>query len=339
MQENKKKEKVGILTFTYGDNYGQRLQNLAVQEIFKQFGFTVYTIPQVVPSYQQPKNKGRHRFFENFDYAYIHYYPDSIGKHKTPVGLKEFSYFVAGSDQIWSPYSLDVNDSFFLRFAPKEKRIAFSPSIAAEEIPWKKRFRYRKYFNGFEKISVREEKAAELVRKYSSVPVETLIDPTLMFDAVFWDRYLKKPLLPVPDNYILYYGLGDDDDSRRVEAVAEEASCNVISLREGNEIFNIGPSEFLYLIKNARCVFTDSYHGTIFSVLYGKPFVHLQRKQSNLNTASRFDTLTSKLGLTMRTTDEVNGSNLEDGDYTEVYEKLQKERKKVLTYLESCMKK
>ena len=89
--------------FLYGDNFGQRLQNLAVQEVIKRFGFEVYTIPQVIPETYRVLYDERHKFFEKYDSDFIKYYPDSIGNNKIPDGLEDFRYFVTGSDQVWSP--------------------------------------------------------------------------------------------------------------------------------------------------------------------------------------------------------------------------------------------
>lgn len=330
MQKNNtsiEKRKIGILTFTYGDNYGQRLQNLAVQEILKLYGYDVYTIPQVLPKNYVVKNHDRHNCFLEFDNENIKYYEYPIGRHRIPQGLQDFSFFVAGSDQIWSPYSNDVNSSLFLRFTSRGKRICLAPSMATSNIPWKKKLVYKLYFNGFDKISVREEESARIIQKYTSKKVETLIDPTLMFDAEFWQKYEKKPKYEVPKNYFLYYGLGNSIENYKVLDIASKHNCSVLFLKEGHKEFDIGPSEFLYLIRHASYVITDSYHGTIFSILYRKPFYHLVREQGGLDMSSRFDTLFSKLSINI---DKMEQSEI---NYDMVFKKIEKERNKVRLYI------
>ncbi|MDD6405629.1 MAG: polysaccharide pyruvyl transferase family protein, partial [Clostridiales bacterium] len=290
-------KKVGILTFTYGDNYGQRLQNLAVQNKIEMLGFKSYTIPQVMPRKYKIKNEDRHEIFKQFDADFIRYYQGEIGKYKIPQGLRSFDYFVVGSDQVWSPYSSDVNWTFFLKFAPAYKRIAYAPSMATDDIPIKKSVLYRWYLHGFREISVREEKTEDLLHRYTNVNIQTLIDPTLMFDSDFWNQYSRKPKGILPDKYILCYSLGQINESEEITSFAESKNMRLISLREGSPWFNNGPSEFLYLISNAQYVITDSYHGMIFSILYHKPIYIMPRESGNINMNSRFETLFKKLGI------------------------------------------
>ena len=103
-------KKVGILTFTYGDNYGQRLQNLALQTILERLGFDAFTIPQVKPRHYKIVNGVRHQNFEKFDDSFVKYYGDTIGKYKIPRGLSTFDYFIVGSDQVWNDDYIDKNN-------------------------------------------------------------------------------------------------------------------------------------------------------------------------------------------------------------------------------------
>lgn len=324
--------KVGILTFTYGDNFGQRLQNLALQEVITRLGFDVYTIPQILPLNYKINNIERHSIFETFDKNYIKYYCEPIGDNYTPNGIDDFKFFVAGSDQIWSPISKDVNKTFFLRFAPRYKRIAYAPSISTSKIPLRKSIIYFKYINGFRKLSVREYKAKNILKKITNKSISVLIDPTLMFDASFWKKYEKKPNYNVPSNFILYYGLGDNDESQYIKDLAKDMECDYIILREGNKKFNIGPSEFLYLIDNASAIATDSYHGTVFSIIYNKKLYYIKRKNNNIDMSDRFETLFYKLGISLDQNSAVKF------DYDKVKEKLNTEREESIKFLQKGLK-
>ena len=332
-------KKVAILTFTYGDNFGQRLQNLAMQEILKSFNFEVFTIPQVVPKqYKQLEKTERHKYFETFNENYITFYNQSIGKYKIPKDLKKFDFFIVGSDQVWSPFSSDVNWTFFLKFAPARKRIAFAPSMATNYLPERKKLLYKWYMHGFNCISVRETQSENLLKELTSIPIQTLIDPTLMFNSEFWDKYILKPEYNIPDSYVLYYGLGNFNDNKNLFDFAENKNCALILLEKTTEWFNIGPSQFLYLIKHAKYVITDSYHGMIFSILYHKKVYYLIRDSGEINMQSRFETLFSKLQV-----------NLEDSsnspfkkciiDYSITNKILEIERKKSLDFLDENFKK
>lgn len=244
--------KAGILTFTYGDNYGQRLQNLAMQEFLKGYFDEVYTIKQLqnkLKFKQQVKIKlkrlmrgesialwRRKRTFITFDKENIRFYNVGISeKTMKKFPESEFDYFVAGSDQIWSPFSADVNSTYFLTFTKKEKRIALSPSIAAEYIPDDKIDKFRSYFSGFEYISTRESVGTSLIREMTGREVETLIDPTLMFEADFWVSYEEKPDVSLPDKYALCYFLGNESERTEIERIVSKYNLTVIDLmREKN---------------------------------------------------------------------------------------------------------
>lgn len=223
----------GILTFTYGDNYGQRLQNLAMQEFLKKYFNEVYTIRQIEKTssifkrtkhtvklllegrYQALKMRKMH--FKRFDDSYIHFYSRAIDVNNiTGFPEEKFDFFICGSDQVWSPYSCDVNSTFFLTFTKRDKRIALSPSIASEDIPQEKISKFREYFMGFNYISTREYSGSNLVRKLTGKKVETLIDPTLLFDSDFWSSYEECPSRMCDGQYAVCYFLGDSNQNKKI---------------------------------------------------------------------------------------------------------------------------
>lgn len=343
--------RLGIITFTYGDNYGQRLQNLAVQELLKLYSDEVYTIKQLKPKvgiltsikwlvheYRLRKSE-RHKAFLRFDRQFINYY-------HTPISLdtadafpqQDFDMFFAGSDQIWSPYSHDVNETMFLTFADKEKRNAISPSIASEIIPMELREKYKLYFDGFKQLSIRENKGAELIEEVSGRKATVLLDPTLMFDKSFWEKYAEKPNVRLPSKYAIYYFLGDIDNSTKIDALLRNEGIEKINIMNDKTYKNLGPSEFLYVLKNASLVVTDSYHGTIFSVLFSVPFIIVKRK-SNIDMSSRFETLFSKLGIINRYLDDIDMNKVFDFDSSICEKKLVDGRTEFFDYLDVCFQK
>ena len=304
--------KIGILTFTYGNNFGQRLQNLAVQEILRDMGFDVCTIPQrknLNYKIQSIKKNlrdlytrsyiisiTRKRLFDEFNRENIVFYSKKISEKKmNSFPEKEFDFFVVGSDQIWSPYSKDVNATFFLRFTTCNKRIALAPSLASEDIPQKLLPQYREYLNGFRCLSVREEKSSNLLQSYFGLKAEVLIDPTLMFSAQFWGKYERKPKWLKNNQYIVFYYLGSADYTKKVPL--EYRNITVIELMPGTRYWASGPAEFLYLIHHAKLVITDSYHGCIFSLIFDTPLIIQKRHGDTIDMTSRFETLYHKFNL------------------------------------------
>lgn len=341
--------KTGIVTFTYGDNYGQRLQNLAVQELLMEYSDEVYTIHQAPPQfhlkpYVRKLKKDisfglinfsrRHKSFEEFDKNYIHYFDHNISERNSQAFPQyEFDYFVAGSDQIWSPYSPDVNSTMFLTFADKAKRIALSPSIAAETIPEEQKEKYKNYFEGFSCLSVREDKGAEIIKELTGIDADVLIDPTLMHNAIFWDKYVKAPKSMINDKYALCYFLGTPQKAEKIDEICSMNKLKRIDVLTEKRYKILGPQEFLYLIKNAAVVITDSYHGCIFSCIFHVPFIMCEREGTNLNMNSRFATLFNKLGIINRRLQEVETENALYVDFSTIEIRLSLERERMKRYL------
>ncbi|MFR5586324.1 MAG: polysaccharide pyruvyl transferase family protein [Subdoligranulum sp.] len=343
---------VGILTFTYGENYGQRLQNLAMQEYLKRYFDNVYTIRQIenkVGIVRQTKmifkriltgtysaQKRRKENFRNFNHKYLIFYDcpiniNDIGKFPE----KEFEYFVCGSDQIWSPYSNDVNSTYFLTFTSPSKKIALSPSLSADSIPEEKKDEFKRYLTNFKFISTREYVGSNLVSELTGNKVETLIDPTLMFDADFWVKYENKPKSGNDDKYALCYFLGEPEQMSRIHNECNKKGLKVVDILNDRNVISCGPSEFIYLIHNATKIYTDSYHGTIFSIIFNKPFVLCKRKGSSVDMSSRFDTLFSKLGISLDGDNDMEEYNNIDPKYLK--DRIDSERSKFENFFLKCV--
>lgn len=343
-------EKVGIITFTYGDNIGQRLQNYAVQEIIRSFGYEALTIKQIRDKrlaikvfFRSLQKRGKSAWipiikrslrFAKFDKLNIAYYRKPISEATmSSFPEQEFSYFVAGSDQIWSPKSIDVNSTMFLTFTSKNKRIAFSPSLSVDRIEEKDAVKYKAYFNGFTNLSIREDTGARIIAEVSGKVAEVLPDPTLVADKCIWDNIEKKPDRKMPDRYALLYFLSE---SQRKEAVkiCQEKKLAIVDIYREPKYLDFGPSEFLYCVKNADLVITDSYHGTIFSIIYHVPFVVCNRS-SKTNMSSRFTTLFNTLEISGRMINEINIDTLFEFDFGKTDKNIKTGRKKAIRYLEN----
>ncbi len=318
--------RVGIVTITELENFGNRLQNYAMQETLKSLGAHPETIPNYI-NYKHRKSKkwqlsqllkalksrSRSRIaeivkikrFEKFDRKYftfskycseIDYIPENLGE--------AYDYFVAGSDQIWNPifpFNLDFN---FLTFCSAEKRIAYSGSFGVDAIPPKYREQITAYINGFSELSVREFSGREIVRQLSGKDASVLLDPSMLLDRDRWLKLSKKPRWVKEDEkYILVYYLGQKQALEQILKSAKEqdpqlASCKIIDIHDKTLIQNytITPDEFVWLIDHAKLMITDSFHGTVFSVLMQTPFVHSLRV-GGTNMNSRISSLFQKLEM------------------------------------------
>ena len=224
------------------------------------------------------------------------------------------------------------------------KKISFAASMSVEK--WPSNIDKKKLLNSLENftgISVREEKAKELLQELGlKKNVEVLIDPTMLLTAKEWDEVSEKPKQLKCSKYILNYFLGELSESRKkeIDRIAQENDCEVINiLDKKSPFYNTGPSEFLYLEKNAFLICTDSFHSSVFAILYNRPFIIFDRERKNVtNMNSRFDTLLSKFKIKNR---KFNGKITKENlnhDYTEAYKILETERQKSMNFLQELFK-
>lgn len=351
-------KKVGILTINDDNNYGNRLQNYAVQQmISKNYKVEVETIynqknwvgkkiliNKVKNIIKRLSNKTQHKrqvCFMNFE-KNMKYSKTFIDCNNIPDNLNnKFDLFLVGSDQVWNPTFGRMSDIDFLTFAEKAKRNSFSASFGISEIPDEMKEYYREKLNGLNNISVREDRGKEIIEELTGrTDVEVLVDPTMLLTAEEWDKVSKKPKQLKANKYILNYFLGELSEKRKKEInrIAEENNCEIINILDLNSPFySTGPSEFLYLEKNAFLVCTDSFHSSVFSILYNRPFIVFEREDKEVKMNSRIETLINKFNLKNRKFDgEITEENL-NHDYTEAYQILEKEREKSNRFLEKCL--
>ena len=274
--------KIGILTFTDGTNYGQRLQNYALQNVLETMGNEVYTFEQVykpsikhiikemivqfVHPQRAKQEKKRIEEFNRFNKQYIKFYERKLKLPEKKQWVDEnFDLFLAGSDQIWNPYSPFVNENFFLTFASTDKRFSYAASFSVDNIPEDKYEQYVEWISGFQQISVREIRAQELINKMTGKKPELVIDPVLLLDKEQWKKITKPLSVNFPQKYIfsLFLGTGYQEEELIIE---QQTGLKIIRM---SDFYTLAPDEMLTLLENAALVLTDSYHITVFSIIFG----------------------------------------------------------------------
>lgn len=228
--------------------------------------------------------------------------------------LKRTDCFIAGSDQIWNT-KLWMHRSAFLDFCRDRKRISYATSIGTEQVNPEYAEEISSLLSNFSRISVREESAAtELASLTGRSDIEVCVDPVLLFDAGEW-----KSLLPecgsapqVSGRYCLCYLLGNRTEyDGQIERVTRETGIDklvFVNIEGGFRSSNfpdasffdsITPDSFLNLIANAAFVCTDSFHGTLFSLIFQIPFVEFTRFDSHDSQSqnSRLTCLLHRYGL------------------------------------------
>ena len=345
-------KKVAIVTITDNNNFGNRLQNYAVEQLLIKNNMQPFTIWQKEELKEKIKeiikeimffNKIADRFkkFKSFTNKYTNKFYVKNYDNITDSNCN-FDYYLIGSDQIWN-FKWQLNRNRFLLNIPKNKIFSFAASFGVSKIEEKYCDWYKKILNNVEKISVREDAGKKIVEDVvGRKDVQVLVDPTMLLTAEEWDKVAKKPEQLKTDRYILNYFLGELSEKRKAEIdrIAKENNCEIINILDKNSPFYCtGPSEFLYLEKNAKVICTDSFHSCVFAILFNRPFIIFSRedkKENNMN--SRIETLINKFNLKNREYNEkeITKENL-NHDYTEAYKILDEERKKSIKFLRQAL--
>ena len=366
---------IGIVTIEDYINYGNRLQNYALTKLLEDEGFKVVNgirvntkqdyvacspglikkiIKILVPypllrkriSIKTNKHNGLLEQREAKFMEFINQYTSSLPPVVTPnhrQAMKifdkyEIDFFVTGSDQVWNPY-YEGRDFEFLTFAPRNKRLSFAASIGVNDIPDNKVERYRRSLIAMRYLSVREQRAVEIIKELTGRNADLTLDPTLLLEPEKWQKALKKPDVELDDQYICTYFLGEVPEA--VKAFAKEKEMPIYALNSQNspELFTLDPAEFLYMIQNATYVLTDSFHAVAFSIKFNKDFYVFDRKQDDVsNMFSRIETITKRFGLGNRIQ---NRDRIIEQDpinnWNEIEDELMAEKKKSMEKLLEAM--
>ena len=329
-------KKVAIMTWYQHKNYGTTLQALALQKVIKNLGYYVEGIDYYSNGYYREtflekilskqrikegiRNKvNRIRYGSVVDSKkeelYKKFIEDFIVFHKptqTASQLfclnKEFDAFVCGSDQIWSPN--EFNSKYFLDFVKDDiKKISYAPSFGVTYIEDDcVRESVGELVSKIKHLSVREYQGADMLKEYYGIDAKVVIDPTLLMDANEWLSYSNKKY-EVDSNILLCYFLGENERIwKHVEKIAKLRKLNIAIIpvfpkdyrRKYKILEGVGPAEFLSLFSKASYICTDSFHGTVFSILFKKEFKTFKRFNDNnpKSQNSRIVNILSKLELT-----------------------------------------
>ena len=341
-------KKTYICTLYGNENFGNKLQNYALQTKLGELGFNVKTIKT---------EEVRNKYFRNFKNIIKFFLPQyhkivarynlflKFSKNYLKYTNKKNSadYYVIGSDQVWNP-NTSKYFKLFVGYDLLGVKISYAASIGISNISTTKNNFIADGLQNFKSISVREDSGKKIIEELTGRnDIEVLIDPTMLLTTEEWNKVSIKPKNFDKLNgkkYILNYFLGELSEVRKreIEKIAKDNDCEIINLLDKNDPFYIsGPSEFLYLEKNAFLICTDSFHSSVFALLYDRPFVIFDREDNEQNMSSRLDTLINKFNLkNRRFNGKITKENLEH-DYTEAYKILEKERKKSKEFLEKAL--
>ena len=296
----------------------------------------------------------RNKAFDDFANTFFHVSPYCKNREELTKMAENYSAFLVGSDQLWRTDSVE-HGYYTLEWVPDDiRKIAYSTSIGVKEVPWFQVAKNKRFMNRFDHIALREQSACDLVYKLTGRKVQVVLDPTLLFTGEQWMSIQQKE--PLTDGkYIFCYLLGNNPGQREfIKQVKAKTGYKIVALQHLDEYIPsdegfadeapyVGPREFLNYIRNAEYIFTDSFHCSVFSILYKKNFFTFSRfaEGAKQSTNTRIDNLLHITGLEDRrmTSDKTIDDILNfRGNFNGVEDKLNVLRKLSMEYLYNAFK-
>ena len=362
--------KTGLVTFYHIHHYGALLQAYATEQAVERCGseceIVDYYVNQNNDLFRKPTGlgsaaadvhtalhygplKARYQRFETFSKQYLRISGHRFESLEELKGAElPYDVILSGSDQIWNPKIFPdgrFDPVFFGTFSSRRK-IAYAPSFGVPHIPEGMEEELRSYLESFSHISVRERQGREIVKEITGKDVPVVLDPTLLLTAEQWSA-MAAPL-DRSGGYILCYCISKPGAlAPYIQRLAEETGLPVVQLCGIRQkvhpkaacVLDAGPSEFLGLFQNASYVCTNSFHGTVFSVQFQKPFfTAVAPSELAAPESSRTFSILSRLGLTER----IIGTGATAGldatiDWADVDRRLRAARQSSLDYLRAAL--
>lgn len=361
------REKKSTLHVTLqSSNIGNRLQNYAVQKVLENMGCEVTTL--VYPLYANRMKKikfeikaflgwcgcekykiekikyKREKRFDDFSRRYIKKRKRITFYNLNEYDWNSYDYAVTGSDQVWHNWSgtLEELKYFYLMFIPEEKRISLAPSFGFREFPKCDIDIHRMGLKQIRVLSCREEEGIDMIRNLTGRNAELLIDPTLLLQGHEWIEIEKKPRYKVSKRFMLVYFLGNVsiEYCNTCEKIAKERELDIIDIYNINfeKYFCTAPEEFIWLIRHAEYVCTDSFHACVFSIIFGKVFLVFKRiEEKNGEMFGRIETLLNMLGLSNRIYMDSNLPCSDVIDFPNVHRIIVQKRKEFIHYIKKAL--
>lgn len=363
--------KINVITRHAPRNYGSLLQSIATIKVLDSLGFDSSIIDYqrkdergMNATYTQARMKYGSNLIKILLYLFVRFPMEYISQcrfdkmrnyflrmtkrcsNKDELRMLDADVFMTGSDQVWGPVIDGKYDpSYFLEFVDqKKKKIAYAASFGKTLFDANVIDEYIEFLRKYNHITVRENRAHELLNEWNVPCAGQVLDPTLLLNSDQWSEYIKEePNIKGP--YVLVYGIHHNSrlDKYAIN-FAKEVNLPLIRVspalhqfyRGGKFIFCPSLSKFLSLIKNAAYMVTDSFHGTAFAINFNTQFIEVL---ANTGTASRNQSILQLTGLTDRVLiDDADFSfSKEMIDFSNANQTLKQEREKSLEMLKNII--
>lgn len=362
--------KVGILTFHRAINYGAVLQTLALQEAIQKLNCQVsvidYLCPKIEYDYKILKinkkkilkdsikliinysiKKRKAIAFNTFNKKFLNVSENSYKSiEELNAANSEYDLFITGSDQVWDNKCAGFDEAYFLTFVDdSKKKNSYAASYSFNEIPTELKGEYKRRLEDFNNISIREKSGQSIYEELLEKEVSISLDPTLLISDNEWKKYIKEP--KIKGKYILLYNVNMPNKLFSIAmGLSDKLGYKIVYINDSlikkiNAEYRRGvcPGEFLGLFKNAEYVLTNSFHGTVFSVLFKKKFfVEMISKDGRTNYRSK--NLLKDLNLEDRIIENIDINNIDTDteiNYDKSMEVLKKKREESISYLKKIL--
>lgn len=354
--------RIGILTLPLRCNYGGILQAYALQEFLTREGHEVTVLNRQRNATDE--NLGSrlfdfvsqelmHHNLQQFIHAHIHQTSVLRSEESLRKAASGLDAVIVGSDQVWRlDYINKIERNYFLDFVDSPcQRIAYAASfgIGHWDAPAALTHDVADCLKGFTAISVREQDGVRLCQEAFGVKAVQVSDPTLLFDHTFYEGLIEKPHKAVAPT-LFYYLLGNkrqwwpliDGLAERLQLTPRTVNADFeLSIGKFNFTHYSTPDRWVEGIRQASFIVTDSFHGTVFALLFGKPFVVLENQSGGI---SRIHSLLSHYGLSDRLvspetlSDMSTDKLLHDISYGEVTPRIEADRLAAANFLRQALR-
>ena len=251
----------------------------------------------------------RYQAFDDFYKSHFNISKEYKSWKELSECCKQYSSVVVGSDQLWLPSNI-AGDYYTLTFVPDNvNKIAYATSFGVSEIPKRQKEQTRTFLSRINYLSAREESGQKIIKEYTGIDVPLVCDPALLLTSEEWDEDVSPDRI-IEDRYIFCYFMGNNSWQRDfVKKIKNKTGYKIVALLHLDQYiksdekyvdsapYNVSPGDFINLVKNAEMICTDSFHGTVFSLIYGKKFFTFLRfsDKATLSTNSRINTLLKQI--------------------------------------------
>lgn len=249
---------------------------------------------------------------------------------------EKFDAFVLGSDQVFNQGNfMNFGEYFSLGFIQSAVKIAYAASFGGEFKGWKNLSTHRENLAKFRAISVREQNAIKICKEILDLKADFVLDPTLLARREIYDKFCTNLDESSSQNTKIFAYILDPNEktTQILDNASQKSRCKIAQVNDRANRLKI--KEWLSAIKSAKFIITDSFHGCVFSIIFGKPFFAI------INEArgnARFHSLFNMLNLDNRVIKDVNFELNLAMNYDEIYKILDEKRKFSIDFLKQNLK-